>query len=306
VKPPRPELPPGTTIDRRLARTLYRRARATRWHVHEATFIVAVERAVAKAFAGGCDDLRKVERFCESLHLEDLALACACETGNDEAWQHFVRTYRPVLYRAADAIDPTGDARELADALYGDLYGTRERDNSRQSLFRYFHGRSSLSTWLRSVLAQRHIDRIRQRRSTEPLSDDEAASPVLRANPPPDPERPRLLAAMHAVFAAAVAGLSPRDRFRLGCYYAQQMRLAQIGRLTGEHEATVSRQLSRTRTTIRETAERLLRNQHGLAPAQIDECFALIAEDPGTLDLAALLNSGKEPALERSQKGTET
>jgi len=38
-------------------------------------------------------------------HLEDLALACACASGHEGAWEHFVREYRPLLYRAADAID---------------------------------------------------------------------------------------------------------------------------------------------------------------------------------------------------------
>ena len=48
-------------------------------------------------------------------------------------------TLRPVLYRAADAIDATGNARELADSLYADLYGLAEKGGKRQSLFRYFH-----------------------------------------------------------------------------------------------------------------------------------------------------------------------
>ena len=36
-------------------------------------------------------------------------------TGNEAAWEHFIREHRPVLYRAADAIDRTGGAREAAD-----------------------------------------------------------------------------------------------------------------------------------------------------------------------------------------------
>jgi DNA-directed RNA polymerase specialized sigma24 family protein len=40
--------------------------------------------------------------------------------------------------------------------LYADLYS--------KSLFRYFQGRSSLATWLRAVLSQRYVDRIRANR----------------------------------------------------------------------------------------------------------------------------------------------
>ena len=77
--------------------------------------------------------------------------------------------HRPRLYRAADALDPAGGARDLADSLYADLYGFPDRQGKRKSLFRYFHGRSSLSTWLRAVLAQRHVDRLRTARRLEPL-----------------------------------------------------------------------------------------------------------------------------------------
>ena len=34
------------------------------------------------------------------------------------------------------------------EALYAELFGLREKNNIRQSVFRYFHGRSSLTTWL--------------------------------------------------------------------------------------------------------------------------------------------------------------
>ena len=91
----------------------------------------------------------------------DVELARRCAAGDETAWERFVLEYRPILYRAADALEPGGGARELADSLYGELYGLRERAGERQSLFRYFEGRSSLGTWLRAVLAQRYVDRVR-------------------------------------------------------------------------------------------------------------------------------------------------
>ncbi len=71
-------------------------------------------------------------------------------------------------------MDRSGGARELADALYADLFGLAARDGIRQSLFRYFHGRSRLVTWLSAVLSQRLIDRGRDRRRVEPLSGEDA------------------------------------------------------------------------------------------------------------------------------------
>ena len=87
-------------------------------------------------------------------HAADLDLARRCAAGDAKAWDRFVLEYRAVLYRAADALDPSGGAREIADALYADLYGLQERDGERRSLLDYFQGRSSLATWLRAVLAR--------------------------------------------------------------------------------------------------------------------------------------------------------
>ena len=157
----------GTLVDR-----LYRQSGATQWTLPVDRFAQALEVSAAKAFAGKQPAARDVERYAASLHLEDLALACACADGDSAAWDHFVAHHRPVLYRAADALDPGGGAREMADSLYADLYGLSERHGERRSLFSYYHGRSSLATWMRAILAQRHIDRIRAVKRFEPLDDD--------------------------------------------------------------------------------------------------------------------------------------
>ena len=72
-----------------------------------------------------------------------------------------------MLYRAADSLDPNGGAREIADSLYAELYGV---NRARRSLLLSFSGRSSLATWLRAVLCQRFVDRIRAQRRLEPLA----------------------------------------------------------------------------------------------------------------------------------------
>lgn len=232
------------------------------------------------------------------VHEQDLELARACERGDEAAWDRFVAEYRPILYRSADAIDPSGGARELADSLYADLYGLKESDGKRKSLFAYFHGRSSLATWLRAVLAQRYVDRIRGTRRLEELTDDHVA-----AAPGPSADRGRYAAAMQEALAATVGALEPRDRLRLGCYYSQEMTLVQIGKLTHESEATVSRQLGKTRRAIRASVERHLRDRLRFEDAEIRECFAAVVEDTGELDLGALLGGRKNGAADRSKAG---
>ena len=297
------ELMASAPLDRALLTRLHAKARAERWALPLESFGAALQDSARRAFEK-MPDRRQLEKYLDSLHLEDLALACACAEGSEAAWEHVIREHRPALYRAADAIDPTGGARDLADSLYAELFGLTERDGERRSHFRYFHGRSSLATWLRAVLAQRHVDRLRSRRRLDPLPDDEAAIAIAATVTTVEPARARYVAIMRAAIAAAVALLAPRDRLRLTCYYSQELTLAQIGRALGEHEATVSRHLTRTRRTIRDTVERDLAGRERLSVAEIAECFASVLDDPGSLDVADLLGSdpiGKELGQDRSR-----
>jgi RNA polymerase sigma-70 factor (ECF subfamily) len=227
-------------------------------------------------------------------YADDLALASACGAGDEVAWERFVREYRPVLYRAADALDSTGRARELADALYADLYGLKQRDGERQSLFRYYHGRSSLATWLRAVLSQRYVDRVRADRRLDPLLDDADIASTAKL---PEPDRPVAAARFERVLGETLTALDARDRLRLGCYYAQELTLAETGRILRESEATASRQLARTRRTIRDGVERRLRDE-GLDEAQIARCFAAVTDDVGSLDLSVMLGGAARKKTE--------
>ena len=276
-------------MDDVLAQRLFRESGAERWGVPPAFFAETLDRSAAKAFAGRTPPHVELDRYCSSLHLTDLALACGCALGHEQAWDHFVSEFRPSLHRAADAVETGGGAREVADALIADLYGLKQSRDARQSLFRYFHGRSSLTTWLRALVSQRYIDHIRAGRRLSPLPD-EASSAVLHApEPPADPDRPRFAAVFSGALGRAIAALDARDRLRLGCYYAEEMTLAGIGRITGEHEATVSRHLARTRRALREAVEQLLRADYGFGDRELAECFASIAADAGPLDLGEWL-----------------
>jgi RNA polymerase sigma-70 factor, ECF subfamily len=277
-------------------RRLYVQSKAGRWGLDAARFAAVLEASLDRAFRGVDPDHREIVRQASSLHLEDLALAIACTDGHEEAWEHFIREHRPGLYRAADALDSGGGARELADALYGDLFGLRNREGERRSLLVYYHGRSALGTWLRAVLAQRVVDRARANKRVASLEERPSMVDALPANI--DPQRARHIELLGRVLATAVARLEPRDRQRMACYYREQLTLAQTGRLLGEHEATVSRQLARTRRALRGEMEARLR-ANGLSPDEIAECFEAAADDVGSLDLGKVF-SRKNPAAERS------
>ncbi len=257
------------------------------WNLTREQFQAALERSAAKRFPEAQPttekDAKKIEAHLESLHATDVALACACSLGSPAAWDFFVAQFRPELYRAARAIAGSGagqdaNARELADSLYADLYGLRESEGRRKSLFDYFHGRSKLSTWLRAVLAQRHVDEIRRARRTEPLENEAGEEnfqvAALRApTAEHDPQRASHLAILQAALTSVIGGLDPRDRLRLAYYYADDRTLAEIGRLLDEHEATVSRKLERTRRDVRARVEASLRDRSKMSEAQVRLCL---------------------------------
>jgi RNA polymerase sigma-70 factor (ECF subfamily) len=288
-----------TQLDATLVEQMHRKANAARWELTRERFAEALTSTVEHALAGK-RDAGSIERYLHSVHAEDLALAIACADGHEGAWDHFIRQHRPVLYRAADALDRTGAAREAADSLYGELFGTKSESGERRSLFRYYHGRSSLATWLRAVLAQRYVDEVRRQRRLEPLPADEEPHAGPGADQAISADRARLLAIVQTAITAAVAAIAPRDRLRLTLYYARDLTLAQIGRTLGEHEATSSRQLARTRRQIREQVEQRLR-QDGMPEADVSEALASVAADAGTLDLDEMLGTGrKNPDEDRS------
>ncbi len=225
--------------------------------------------------AGGHPDDAQKAAFYRSLKLPELGLAQACALGRDVAWERFLAQYRGPLARAAIAI--TGSAtlgHDLADSLYSELFGLTERDGVRRSPLRSYSGRGSLMGWLRTTLAQRHIDHHRRTHRESPLDevDPPAAETIV-----PMPQLDQLGAAVERTLRA----LDAEDRFLLASYFLDQQTLLQIGRLLKVHEATISRRLKRLTADIR---KQLLRNLQsgGLSRRAAEEA---LGTDPRDLEL---------------------
>ena len=297
-----------------LVEWMYAQAKASRWGLSRGHFAKALERSVTKRWVSGALTAPKLEEYLRALHLEDLALATACAEGGEAAWEYFFTQYRAYLHAAAAAIIRSGsaEASDLADALFSELYGLAGGPGSERSLFRYFHGRSSLKTWLRAVLARRHIDALRAGRRFEELGEEETGEgrPKIFIGPPiepTDPYRERYVRSFTRALEKALRGLQPQERERLRLYYAEEKTLAEIGGLLGEHESSVSRHLDHARRDLRQAVENLLRHgigeangsavEPGLSDAEIALCFEYSAEDT-PIDLQKLLprSNSRAPA----------
>ena len=101
--------------------------------------------------------------------------------------------------------------------------------------------------------------------------------------------------------------LAPRDPHSYAGHRVttdSELTLAETGKLLGEHEASCSRHLARTRKTLRNEIARRLRDHHGLSEAEIADCFAAVSQDPGELDLRQLLRM--EPVRKESRDDRST
>lgn len=300
-----------------LLKSLHDRANAARWNVTCEEFAATLYRSAAHHPGAATEEA--VEKYLGSLHLEDLALACALRKGCETAWEQFVSEYRPILRTAARAIVGQGGeerARELADSLYAELYGLDRKGGERKaSLLDYFHGRSKLSTWLRAVLAQRHVDGLRASQRIRSIDDgrddgsnagsNDGAGGRSRADEhangteETDPDRARLLPLLAGAVARALAALPAADRLLLLLYYVQGLRLAQIARMLGAHEATASRRLQKIRAELRHRVEEILAAGSALSPAEIRVCMEYALDD-WAFDLApALADEGAGRTGER-------
>ncbi|HZC21866.1 MAG TPA: sigma-70 family RNA polymerase sigma factor, partial [Candidatus Binatia bacterium] len=197
-----------------------------------------------------CSSEGELRTFFLSLRVDELALARACAAGSNSAWEIFLTRHRERLYLSALRIAREDSAaRELADALYADLYGTNTRDGQRVSKLASYTGRGSLEGWLRTVLAQEYVNRYRRTKRLVSL-DEESEEGVQFQAPEPEPVPPpdnRLAEATDE----ALTSLPAEDRMVLSAYYLDERTLADIARMLGVHESTISRKLDKLTKALR-------------------------------------------------------
>jgi RNA polymerase sigma-70 factor, ECF subfamily len=226
---------------------------------------------------GAIPDPEQKAGFLRSLRVSQLALAHSCALGREVAWQRFLGLYRVPVVEAAVAITGSDTlGRDLADSLYVELYGLRQLEGPRRSPLASYSGRGSLLGWLRTTLAQRHVDHHRRTRRETPLDDVDVAAPI----PTPEPV-PAELSRLSKAVARTLQDLAPEDRFLLSCYFLDRQTLIQISRNVRVHEATISRRLKRLLSDLR---KQLLHNlqSEGLSKRAAEEA---LGTDPRDLEI---------------------
>ena len=231
--------------------------------------------------------------FLLSLRLDELALARACASGHELAWEIFLTRYREKLFQSALRIAREGSAaRELADTLYADLYGTTMRDGKRVCKLASYTGRGSLEGWLRTVLAQEYVNRYRREKRLVSL-DEESEEGVQFQAPDPEPVAPAD-ARLESATDEVLASLPAQDRVVLAAYFLDGRTLAEIARMLGVHESTVSRKLDKLAKSLRKQIMAAL-VRRGMSRRQAEESLEVDVRD---LHLDIRRSLAQEPATQ--------
>jgi len=243
----------------------------------------------------------EIRTFLLSLRADELALARACAAGSNSAWEIFLTRYREKLYLSALRIARQDSAaRELADTLYADLYGTNTRDGQRVSKLASYTGRGSLEGWLRTVLAQEYVNRYRRTKRLVSL-DEESEDGVQFRAPDPDPAPPADQRVAQAT-DEALATLSAEDRVVLNAYYLDGRTLAEIARMLGVHESTISRKIDKLAKSLRKQIVAALARR-GMSRRQAEEALEVDVRDLQVDIRRSLTQESSAPAF--SEKSIE-
>jgi len=249
--------------------------------------------AVVIRYAADASEAERLE-IVATLRVGDLVLARACSIGNEHAWDVFLVRFRAFLYETAYRIaKDEAPGRELADGLYAELYGIPNREGRRISKLDYYMGRGTLEGWLRTVLAQQHVNRFRSHAKGVSLDEQVEAGVSFAASTataaPVTDER------VAQAVVQTLAEVGDEERFLLASYYLDQRTLANIGRQLCVHESTISRKLEKLTKELRKRIRKRLQAA-GINSRRCDEL--LLELDVRDLNVNVAENLRQERPIE--------
>ncbi len=213
------------------------------------------------------------------LSLDDLYLTTACTRGDQSAWDELGRAHFDFMRQFARRFLPATAATDVVDEVIGDLW-IRGR-------LRQFEGRSTLRTWLGTVVAHAALNSRKTAGRHVPL--DDGSLHVLQeqssGHAPPLDDSSRLL---RELLLQAFVRLSAGDKLLLQLYYEQELTLDQIAMALRLSSAAVSRRLKRAREDVRASLEELARQRAGLSAEELRKGLSLELIE---LDLSKVLQS---------------
>ncbi|MGH9528761.1 MAG: RNA polymerase sigma factor [Terriglobales bacterium] len=242
-------------------------------------FATILEEIGTRYFGADKREVADLRSLYSSLRIEDLVLARCCALGNERAWEAFLVRYREKLYDIAGYIAKEASAaRELADSIYADLYGTKLREGQRISKLDSYTGRGSLEGWLRTVIAQEYVNQYRRRRRLVSFEEEAEAGTSFPAPVTASGIEVSVDPRLEAATDEALSGLAQEDRFVLASYFLDDKTLAEIARMLSVHESTISRKVEKLLKSLRKQILGGL-GRRGMSRRQAEEALEVDIRD---------------------------
>jgi len=244
--------------------------------------VAALEKYLPDASAHPAD----IRAFVDEIRADDLCLIIACERGDEKAWEDLVANFDSTVRSAARKISSNNeDAEDLASSIWAELYGLRQdADGNKKSKLAYYSGRGSLGGWLRAVVSQLAIDQFRKQSKFVQIEENREFENLAEASSnnsdnenivshTDDPEsifsEKQTADDVAKALKHAIESLEPEDRLILKLYYFDDLKLKDLAKTFGYHEATASRKVNRLHSDIRKAVEKRLRDQHGWSDKEV-------------------------------------
>lgn len=194
--------------------------------------------------------------YIMKLSLDDLYLATACLGGDEAAWRELSGLHFEFMRAFARRFVSGQAARDVADEVIAELW-------SRKKLEQY-GGRSTLRTWLGTVVAHAALNSRQALQRTVSLQADHFRSPE-RSVPTDrtEPANDQAATLLRELLTEAVAGLATEERLLLRLYYEQGMTLNELSLTLRVSGAAISRRLKGAREEVRARIESGARTRTG-------------------------------------------
>lgn len=185
---------------------------------------------------------------------DEADLIRAAQRGDEDAFEHLVRTYdQSVLRLASNLLRSPDEARDVYQEAFLRVYRNLNQ----------FRFDCSFHTWLYRIVTNICLDRLRRRkvRKEESTLIQTAEGVVDRAaqteekGPASDPERQMLNSELGSRIAAALQQLTPRERTVFELRHYEGLRLRAIGEVIGTTEEAAKNCLFRATQKMRASLE---------------------------------------------------
>jgi RNA polymerase sigma-70 factor (ECF subfamily) len=210
----------------------------------------------------------------DSIHAEDLYLACACLRGEEPAIGLLVTTHRQTVVITLSRIDPSPAFVDDVQQRFWDaaLVGTM----SAPPRLSIYSGRGSLAGWV-AVAVQRVALMMRRHEEAEGRArrTAEDADAALQ-----DPElafiKERYRDRFRAATEQALQRLDDRERMIFRLHLVDGVTIERIGRAYGVSHSTISRWFASARDKVIEEVQRVIREDLKISPADFDSLKRLV------------------------------